>query len=50
MTAPRTGYITKGQNNWQPRSATEWQRQRRDGPILPMLPERKSFLDRVLGR
>jgi hypothetical protein len=29
---------------------SQWQAERARGPILPMLPERKSFLDRVLGR
>lgn len=26
-------------NNWQPRHASQWQRERASGPLLPMLPE-----------
>ena len=30
------GAVTTGSNNWQPRCASQWQRERRDGPLLPM--------------
>lgn len=49
MTAPRTGFITRGQNNWQPRTATSWQRERRDGPILPMIQQKPSLFNRIWG-
>ncbi len=44
------GAVTGGSNNWQPRNATAWQRERASGPILPMLPERDSLLSRIFGR
>ncbi|AJA07409.1 hypothetical protein SKP52_02370 [Sphingopyxis fribergensis] len=49
MTAPRTGFLTQGQNNWQPRTATSWQRERRDGPILPMIQPKPSLFNRIWG-
>ena len=33
------GAVTTGSNQWAPRQSTPWQRERRDGPLLPMLPE-----------
>lgn len=47
MTAPRTGFLTRGQNNWQPRTATSWQRERRDGPILPMAYDHPTLSQRL---
>lgn len=44
------GAVTGGANNWQPRNATAWQRERSSGELLPMLPERRPWLSRIFGR
>lgn len=39
------GAVTTGANNWQPRNASQWQRERRDGPLLPMPQPKRSLFD-----
>lgn len=43
------GAVSTGQNNWQPRNATAWQRDRKHGKILPMNAPR-TLWQRVTGR
>lgn len=43
------GAVTSGSNNWQPRTASAWQRERTRGEILPMLPDQKPFFSRIMG-
>jgi len=43
------GAITKGSNNWTPRTSTAWQRERASGPLLP-LEQPKGWLARIVGR
>lgn len=38
------GAVTGGANNWQPRRRTDWQRQRTEGPLLPMQESKRSLL------
>ena len=45
-----TRIISRGQNNWEPKHCTVWQRERRDGPILPMLQEKTSFIGRIIAK
>lgn len=42
-----TRIVTKGSDNWQPRHASQWQQERARGPILPMIPERRSIWEKV---
>ncbi len=44
------GAVTRGADNWQPRNRTDWQRQRADGPLLPMDTPHKGWIYRVMGR
>lgn len=44
------GAVTKGANHWEPRKRTDWQRQRRDGPIEPMQYPLRSWLGRLWGK
>lgn len=37
------GAVTGGANNWQPRRATSWQAERRDGKLLPMQQPKRSL-------
>ena len=41
------GAISGGSNNWQPRRATAWQRERMRGPILGMEYPRKPLFQRM---
>lgn len=43
------GAVTTGSNQWQPRTASAWQRERARGPILPMEHPRRGLLARVMG-
>ncbi len=42
-------YHNKGRDPWQTMPETQWQRERRLGPILPMSEERPGLLRRMLG-
>lgn len=47
------GAVTTGSNNWQPRTASTWQRERTRGEILPMSYERQgvgAWLRGLTGR
>lgn len=39
------GAVTTGANNWAPRNATRWQRERASGPLLPMPQPKRSLFD-----
>lgn len=39
------GAVTSGSNQWTPRQSTSWQRERRDGPLLPMPQPKRSLFD-----
>lgn len=38
------GAVKTGANNWQPRNASAWQRERASGPLLPMQESKRSLL------
>lgn len=41
------GAVTTGANQWTPRQSTSWQRERRDGPLLPMQYPKRSLFARI---
>lgn len=43
------GAVHTGQNNWQARTSTAWQRERMHGPIIPLSYPKKGWLRRLLG-
>lgn len=44
------GAVTGGANNWQPRNASQWQRERASGKLLPMHQPKSSLLSWIMGR